>query len=76
MFGLLGSLAAAGYWINKQRRTEVWDPRVCLLPRRLRGLDRHLSCIIISRHLQGPLVPHKRKFNLGYLRTSAEFGQK
>lgn len=28
MFGLLGFLAAAGDSVNKQRRTEVWRPRV------------------------------------------------
>lgn len=53
---------------------EVWDPLVCLVQQRLRGLDRRLSPIIVSPHLEGPLVPQKRKFNLGYLYTSAGFG--
>lgn len=76
MFGLLGFLAAAGYSINKQRRTEVWDAGVCVLQRPLRALDRRLSCTIMSPHLEGLPVPHKRKSNLGYLRTSAQFGAK
>lgn len=74
VFGLLSLSAAAGSSINKQRRVEVWDPRVCLVQQRLRGLDRRLSRIIVSPQLEGLLVPQKRKFNLGYLYTSAGFG--
>lgn len=59
VFGLLGFLAAAGYSINKQRRTEVWVAGVCLLQRPLRALDRRLSCTIMSPHLEGLPVPHK-----------------
>lgn len=53
MFGLLSLSAAAGSSINKQRRMEVWDPRVCLVPQRLRGLDRRLSRIIVSPQSRG-----------------------
>lgn len=76
VFGLLGFLAAAADSINKQRRTAVWHPGVCLLQRPLRGLDRRLSRIIPSPHLEGLLVPHRRNFSLGYLRPSADFGPK